>query len=244
MRLMFRKKMRKLRCPVAVLITVVILSAFLWKSRGMQRRPNHQTEPQRRPNYQTESQEEVRHIIFVKVHKAASSTAMSVILRFAMSRSLNVMLPRIRNILSNYSPKLLPIIEHPESPPFLFDILCNHVVLNATSLRPHFPADTKYVAIVREPLTLVQSAYHYFRDVEGFPYLKAVPSFKAYVSDPLKYEPKNPYMSLTRNRMSIELGLPPEQVSNVSYTRHFYRNWTKLFTWFSSPSGSRSPWCC
>ena len=52
-----------------------------------------------------EPTKEVQHLFFLKVHKAASTTVLNVIYRFALSRHLVVMLPvsRLANILSERS---------------------------------------------------------------------------------------------------------------------------------------------
>ncbi|XP_025094437.1 uncharacterized protein LOC112564072 [Pomacea canaliculata] len=46
---------------------------------------------------------EVTHVFFLKVHKAASTTVMNIIYRFALSRNLTVMLPRRSNSFSQVS---------------------------------------------------------------------------------------------------------------------------------------------
>ncbi|KAK7483157.1 hypothetical protein BaRGS_00025561 [Batillaria attramentaria] len=172
---------------------------------------------------------EVHHVVFVKVHKAASSTVMSILLRFALSHQLNVMLPRHGNILSSRSPKMGSIIEHPKSPPFHFDILCNHVIFDKAQIQPYFPANTKYLAILREPWERIQSAYHYFTEVLHVDYLKPVPSFEDYLRTPLRYEPRDALQSFTMNRMSTEMGLPQSQMWNASYTETFIKHLDETF---------------
>ena len=94
--------------------------------------------------------------VFVfQVHKAASSTLYNIFVRFSISRELNVMFPREGNLLGETSHELYPLVEHPPSPPFLFDLLCNHVVFDKEMIRPFFPEDTVYVAVLREPFSQV-----------------------------------------------------------------------------------------
>ena len=91
----------------------------------------------------------------LQVHKAASSTLYNIFVRFSISRELNVMFPRNGNLLSDQAHELYPLVEHPPSPPFLFDLLCNHVVFDLEMIRPFFPKDVLYIAILREPFSQV-----------------------------------------------------------------------------------------
>ncbi|XP_076457919.1 galactose-3-O-sulfotransferase 2-like isoform X2 [Babylonia areolata] len=167
---------------------------------------------------------EVQHIIFVKVHKAGSTTLFNVFLRFSVSRQLNVFFPQRSNLLSVYSTQLRNLLPHPPSPPFLFDVLLNHVVLDPSQLRRHFPGDTRYVAVVRQPWHLVQSAFFYFR----FRYIRKASSFEGFIRNQSAYEPPDPLQSFTNNRMSIDLGLPPRRLRDRSYIGTFLRHLDSL----------------
>ncbi|KAK7491721.1 hypothetical protein BaRGS_00016977 [Batillaria attramentaria] len=120
--------------------------------------------------------DEVHHVVFVKVHKAASTTVFNMLVRFSISRVLNVMFPLHRYILSQETAELNRIISHPPSPPFLFDILCNHVIFDKDTVGPYFPNDTKYVAILRNPWDIVYmrlNEYPVQEDDDEKPYVKA-----------------------------------------------------------------------
>ncbi|XP_070205467.1 galactose-3-O-sulfotransferase 2-like isoform X2 [Littorina saxatilis] len=173
--------------------------------------------------------DEVHHVVFVKVHKAASTTVFNGFIRFAMSRDLNVMFPNRSWILSQKNPGLGKLAPHPKSPPFLFDILCNHVLFNHKLVKPYFPLDTQYVGIVRDPWEQVKSAFNYYTDVFRAPYLKNAASFKDFILRQPELEPSNPLSSYTNNRMSLDLGLPPDEVTNASYVKPFVRHLDDVF---------------
>ena len=94
------------------------------------------------------------------------------------------------------------------SPPFLFDIFCNHVIYNRSQVDRYFPRDVKHLAILRHPWRQVQSAFHYYTTAFHVSYLKGVPSFQVFVKNQSRFEPSDPLHSKTNNRMSVDLGLP------------------------------------
>ncbi|KAK7098101.1 galactose-3-O-sulfotransferase 2-like [Littorina saxatilis] len=173
-------------------------------------------------NVSSRRSDEVQHIIFIKVHRAASTTLFNMLIRFALSRDLHVMFPAgDKDHLSENKAVLSPIIPHPPSPPFLFDILCNHVVFREHQVRPWFPADTKLITILRRPWDQVVSAFNYYRQVWEVPYLLCAPNVKEFLLKRPRFEPVSPLSSFTNNRMSLDLGLPPDQLTNSSHVPAF-----------------------
>lgn len=148
---------------------------------------------------------EVRHLAFVKVHKAGSTTAMNILERFAYKRNLMLALPTQANILHSGFSNLVP---RPKSS--TFDMLIAHVDhYNRTLFAKVLPADTKYIGIIREPLMLSISAFEYYRRQYGL--YKNVPGKKPlqeYLRKREAYEPKYASTSYTNNRMSYDFGLP------------------------------------
>ncbi|KAL8591182.1 hypothetical protein ACOMHN_057922 [Nucella lapillus] len=174
--------------------------------------------------------DEVHHVFFVKIHKAASSTLTSLFLRFSHSRQLNVLLPRAgHNILSERERWPLALLSrHPPSPPFLFDMVCNHVVYDKR-LERFLPEDVVRIAILREPLAQVYSAFKYYTTVYWERYLNKASSFHDFLSRQDHYEDQDPYGSFTNNRMSLDLGLPLKQLRNSSHVQHFVKEVDDLF---------------
>ena len=138
-----------------------------------------------------------------------------------MSRDLNVMFPLHGNLLSENEAELRPIMQHPPSPPFRFDILCHHVVFREDQIKAWIPDDARYVAILRQPWERVSSAFSYYRVFWPRLYLRSVSNVSQLVKDWRLVEPSDPLASVTNNRMSIDLGLPPEQLRNSSYVPTF-----------------------
>ncbi|RUS70852.1 hypothetical protein EGW08_021390 [Elysia chlorotica] len=161
---------------------------------------------------------EVRQVVFIKVHKAASSTMQNILLRFAMARNLSVLLPRSpkRTSINEITPVLDSrlVISHP--PGHSFDILCNHVIYNKQQIAKYIPASAVRVAILRQPLKQALSALEYY--TKYYPYAGVRDGFNRYKDDPINgflQHPEhffawNTRWSLTycfiNNRMSIDLG--------------------------------------
>ena len=153
---------------------------------------------------------EQENIFFLKVHKAAGTTVMNVIFRFAYRRQLNVMLPRTSNALSQAK----KIWRHKSIvlPPgkSRFNVLCNHVVFNEDEVKESLYPNAVYVGIIREPLELTVSSFNYYRYVFHVKYLTKIPGkypLKTYFKSPMKWEPASFSRSFTHNRISFDFGM-------------------------------------
>ena len=168
--------------------------------------------------------QEVHHVAFLKVHKTASSTAQNVFLRFGDSRKLTFILAHTHgesnwlNVIS-YKNSINENNVVPPPPGKIYDLLCCHVIYDRESFEKVLPNDTTYIGIVREPYSRFQSAIKYFspRHIMSIEGNRPV---STYAQDPLKYEPLNPRLSPTNNRMAVEFGFPdrlfPGKEANAS----------------------------
>lgn len=151
-----------------------------------------------------------RRIAFLKVHKAGSSTAQNIFLRYGESRNLTFLLSKVRkrqwdNVISvdstlNRDNTMPP----PENK--TFDVLCCHVLYDNFAWKKYMPADTAYIGITREPFEQFLSTLNYFNP------LRRITSYNKvleYLKKPQAYEKGvSPRKSLTNNRMAAEFGFP------------------------------------
>ena len=163
----------------------------------------------------------VHHVAFLKVHKAASSTAQNIFLRYGWYRNLTFVLPPAKNPFGY--PNIISLRESLTNSNILpppegrhYDILCNHVFYTNEAFRKFMPNDTVFIGILREPFDLYKSILNYFRP--GYIYKKINNLFpaSAFLRDPARYEPKRLTASWTNNRMAIEYGFPEDLFSNYS----------------------------
>ena len=75
----------------------------------------------------------------------------------------------------------------------------------------------------------IQSAYYYYRNRYHVDYLKKSSNFTEFLTRTDHYEPEDPLRSYTNNRMSIDLGLPPQQIMNSSYVITFLQHVNQVF---------------
>ena len=148
----------------------------------------------------TENSLEIRHIGFLKVHKAGSTTLQNIFFRFGVKRNLTFVLPKDRyhlNIEGN-----LPVRTGGH-----YDILAVHSTYKKEIYDKILPRDKVNIAIVREPIDRLISAAYYYRDVIGSRYLKKIPQ-ETFIQDliinPEKYDKK--IFSETKNAMGRDFG--------------------------------------
>ena len=147
---------------------------------------------------------EIRHIGFLKVHKAGSSTMQNIFFRFGLKRNLTFVIPKS----GNYFTGIRSIV--PLRPGNHHDILAVHCVYRKEEFDKVLPPNKVNIAIVREPLQRMISAAYYYRDVFGEGYLKRVPSgnfIKELIMHSEKYERGS--FSHTKNSMGKDFGFDP-----------------------------------
>lgn len=156
----------------------------------------------------------VHHVAFLKVHKTASSTAQNLFLRYGDARNLTFVLAHTKgesgwlNVIS-YNNSITTKNIVPPPPGCHFDILCCHVIYDRNAFEAVLPKDTVYIGIVREPVSRFQSAVKYFSP-NFILKLPGKSPLSVYAKNPLAFEPENPKLSQTNNRMALEFGFPLE----------------------------------
>ncbi|KAK3108957.1 hypothetical protein FSP39_019781 [Pinctada imbricata] len=162
----------------------------------------------------------VTHIVFIKVHKAASSSIQNIFLRYGYNRNLTFVLGKNSNFypqVISYSDTVSYQIIEPPPTNRAFDIMCSHVIYNRRAFESIMPRDTMYFGILREPYSQFVSTLHYFRP----PYIFDIEDddpISVYLKDPSKYEIEVKYSS-TNNRQAFEFGFPLDIFKTRDMTR-------------------------
>ncbi|XP_034728680.1 galactosylceramide sulfotransferase [Etheostoma cragini] len=100
-------------------------------------------------------------IMFMKTHKTASSTFLNILFRFGEKHRLKFAFPDSRNDF--FYPSLFQRSQVKDyRPGMCFNIICNHMRLNAPEVAKLLPMDTSYITILRDPAELFESSFHYF----------------------------------------------------------------------------------
>ncbi|GAB1611193.1 galactosylceramide sulfotransferase-like [Argonauta hians] len=160
-------------------------------------------------------------IVYLKVHKAGSTSVMNILLRYGLHHKLVFALPKKHNYFNRKSQFDINIILPPPKGK-RYNILCNHSVYNRSVFYSLFPLNTFYLAIIRQPFYQFVSAFSYYRVA------KAVLKHKRSSVNPLRDYLKSPNqiplstaLNFVNNRMSYDFGMAPEAFKNKTAIRNY-----------------------
>ncbi|XP_019614337.1 PREDICTED: galactose-3-O-sulfotransferase 2-like [Branchiostoma belcheri] len=149
--------------------------------------------------------------MFVKVHKAGSTTTTCILQRFGYENNLTFVLPMKGH--SNIGwPKLFKQKDFIPSEDGTFNALVDHVIYNKELLQSILPTDTVYIATLRHPFSHLTSVFNWYHLSKRFHGLDQEHPIKTFLETPKKFEipfnskhPRRPF-SYTKNFMSFDLG--------------------------------------
>ncbi|KAM9207981.1 galactose-3-O-sulfotransferase 4 [Leptosomus discolor] len=146
------------------------------------------------------------HLVFLKTHKTGGSSVVNLLHRFGEARGLRFALPHRYQFGYPNSFRAERVKGYrPGGPPF--DIICHHMRFNLTEVQKVMPNDSFYFSIVRDPGTLGESAFAYYRAVA--PAFRRAPSLAAFLASPGRfYEAGARGNHYARNLQWFDFGLP------------------------------------
>ncbi|XP_063305739.1 galactose-3-O-sulfotransferase 4 [Pelobates fuscus] len=150
-----------------------------------------------------------RHIVFLKTHKTAGSTILNILHRYGDRNGLIFAMPfkyqfSYPNLFHSRRVKGYSTPNRPS-----YDILCHHMRFNLPEVRKVMPSDSVYFTILRDPATMAESSFSYYRSVSSA--FKKSPSFKAFIANPSKYyQPGERSNHYARNLLWFDLGFNPD----------------------------------
>ncbi|XP_078668648.1 galactose-3-O-sulfotransferase 2-like [Branchiostoma floridae x Branchiostoma belcheri] len=168
-----------------------------------------------------------KHFVWIKVHKAGSQTTTPLFERFAFNNHLKVLFGAHRGPTVSWPlpPREGDYVHTKDGG--LFDALYSHSRYNKTWLEAHFPTDTAYLAIVKEPFTHFKSCLHYYsvpRKVK-IKSKKEKNPVKVFLQDPWKYKTEALTQGVrfdkTRNAQLFDLGFPMEKSEDMEWTEKY-----------------------
>ncbi|KAK4301264.1 hypothetical protein Pmani_026597 [Petrolisthes manimaculis] len=103
------------------------------------------------------------NLMFLKIHKCASSTAQRIFLRYGKKHKLTQVLPLTGNYLGAPPPFKSAMIPHSlRTPDNTYNMMVIHTRLHTPELEKVMKPDAKWVTIVREPVAQFLSLWAYF----------------------------------------------------------------------------------
>ncbi|NWQ84187.1 G3ST2 sulfotransferase, partial [Columbina picui] len=158
------------------------------------------------------------NVMFLKTHKTASSTVLNIMFRFAERYNLTVALPADHHVHLGYPMTFLArFVEAFEAVGQNYNIMCNHLRFNPSEVQKVMAANTFYFSIVRNPISLLESSYIYYKD--SVPAFRLSKDVNEYLASPMKYyhpadSKKNIY---ARNIMWFDFGYDNNAEDNEKY---------------------------
>ncbi|KAM4040182.1 galactose-3-O-sulfotransferase 2-like [Anomaloglossus baeobatrachus] len=147
------------------------------------------------------------HIFFLKTHKTASSTIMNILFRFGESHNLTFALPAYNqtqfyyphNFMANFVEGYIMKTQRN------YDIMCHHMHFHLSEVEKVMPKDTFYFTIMRNPVSLMESSFSYYKALNIF---ANAPSLEEYLNNPYKYyNKKSINHGYGKNLMAFDLGI-------------------------------------
>ncbi|KFZ68473.1 Galactose-3-O-sulfotransferase 2, partial [Podiceps cristatus] len=146
------------------------------------------------------------NVMFLKTHKTASSTVLNIMFRFVEKYNLTVALPADQLVHLGYPNTFLArFVEDFEAVGQNYNIMCNHLRFNPSEVQKVMAANS-YFSILRNPISLLESSYIYYKDsVPAFTISKDV---NEYLASPMKYyHPADYWQNIyARNIMWFDFG--------------------------------------
>ncbi|KAF4085765.1 hypothetical protein AMELA_G00098740 [Ameiurus melas] len=119
------------------------------------------------------------HIVFLKTHKTASSTILNILYRYGDTHNLTFALPVYMHSQLYYPHFFMShFVEGMKSRRVTeFHIMCNHMRFRGPEVRKVMPLDTFYFSILRNPVSMMESLFTYYKSIPAFRNFKTLKDF-------------------------------------------------------------------
>ncbi|XP_072266201.1 galactose-3-O-sulfotransferase 2-like [Pyxicephalus adspersus] len=158
-----------------------------------------------------------KHIFFLKTHKTASSTIMNILFRFGESNNLTFALPSY-NATQFFYPLYFNaafVAQYFSQVIRKFDIMCHHMRFHLGQVEKVMPKDTFYFTILRNPVSLMESSFTYYKTMDIFINARSLEEF---MMNPYKfYNKSSKFSNYGRNLMTFDLGFDPNGPESPKY---------------------------
>ncbi|KFP06326.1 Galactose-3-O-sulfotransferase 2, partial [Calypte anna] len=149
-------------------------------------------------------------IVFLKVHKSASSTVMNILFRFGETHNLTFAFPIGGGNQLFYPQHFLAKFVQGFSPQSSrrFNILCHHMRFLQPEVQKVVSSSAIYFSILRNPVQLMESSFAYYKGASAFSH---VGSLEEFLSQPYHYyNPRSSDRHYARNLMTFDFGFNPD----------------------------------
>ncbi|XP_068020160.1 galactose-3-O-sulfotransferase 2-like [Melanerpes formicivorus] len=158
---------------------------------------------------QEETCEPKTDVVFLKVHKSASSTVMNILFRFGETHNLTFAFPVGGGNQLFYPRHFLARFVQGFSTrrPRRFNILCHHMRFLQPEVQKVVSHSAVYFSILRNPVQLMESSFVYYKGASAF---SRAHSLEEFLRHPyLYYNPASKDSHYARNLMTFDFGFNP-----------------------------------
>nr|XP_020474288.1 galactosylceramide sulfotransferase-like [Monopterus albus] len=170
------------------------------------------------------------NIMFMKTHKTASSTLLNILFRFGEKRKLKFAFPVGRNDFFYPSPFLCSHVKD-YRPGQCFNIVCNHMRFDHQEVAKLLPPDAMYITILREPVDLFESAFHYYHRIVPFTWrIRGENKLTEFLKTPETFYSPHSYNSFyLKNLLFFDFGFDNNLKADDPYVIRHIDNLSKRF---------------
>uniref|UniRef100_A0A8C8SHF3 Galactose-3-O-sulfotransferase 2 n=1 Tax=Pelusios castaneus TaxID=367368 RepID=A0A8C8SHF3_9SAUR len=169
------------------------------------------------------------YVVFLKVHKSASSTIMNILFRFGETHNLTFALPVNGASQLGYPNYFLAESVEGFSSGNMsdFNILCHHMRFLKAQVQRVMPSSTFYFSILRNPVHLMESSFTYYKGLSPFARARNLEEF---LSQPAKFYNASAHDShYAKNLMTFDFGFNHNANFSTNHTRQMQRNIEEAF---------------
>ncbi|CAH1251200.1 GAL3ST1 [Branchiostoma lanceolatum] len=175
------------------------------------------------------------NFVFIKVHKAGSTTTAAVMARFALRRNLSVMSPVSGGGVHAAWPNTdLTLDDFYHTPDEVYNVLFHHTVYNKEWMERKFPSDTAYLAIIRQPFSHLKSTFNFYGIDRSLPFKNKDNPLKEFLKNPSRYPTsfrlRGVLVDKTRNAQAFDLGYPVEKATDMKGGEEYIEQLDRDFT--------------
>ncbi|XP_071995724.1 galactose-3-O-sulfotransferase 2-like isoform X2 [Engystomops pustulosus] len=178
-----------------------------WKvqKEDLQQKPSTEESFNQSPYVKRESCPPRENIFFLKAHKTASSTIMNILLRYGEYHNLTFAFPKVKHQFwypGYFSAKHVQGYSSEKKPKF--NIMCHHMRFSLIEVEKVMPKDTFYFTILRNPVSLMESSFAYYKYSSSF---YNVTSLEDFIQNTSKFYRSKEYDSaFAKNLLTHDLG--------------------------------------
>ncbi|XP_064485596.1 galactosylceramide sulfotransferase-like [Ornithodoros turicata] len=220
---------RLLQCITGTLaLTLILLCHVSYDKVTMSRLRLERIRNASRQLYTSARCRPAEHIIFIKVHKAGSSTVFNILMRYASQNLLNVAMPHQADAFHlglpwHFTPE---VVQKFSAANMTTNLVTMHLRYKHSALRELMPeAQPKFITIMRKPADMFASMYHYYQLDKHFNATLEKFVVTAVLTEELRH---NRYSSvLGFNQIAFDLGM--ENFDNSAAVDELIRHVNKTF---------------